>query len=120
VPYDIPQSVIFTQSFERDLKACGVDEDELREIVDAIAEDPTIGDLISGTGGARKVRHRSRSGGKSGGYRTIHYFGGDDIPIFLLTIYTKSAKASLTRAERNHLAEVLPRIGNAYRQRRQL
>lgn len=118
MPY-IPHTVILTQGFERDLKACGIAEDELREIVDAIAEDPTIGDLIAGTGGARKVRHRSRSGGKSGGYRTIHYFGGDDIPVFMLSLYTKSAKASLTKAERNHLAEVLPRIGDAYRRRKQ-
>jgi hypothetical protein len=109
-------TVILTHGFERDVKAAGLGEEELQEIVAVISEDPASGDLIVGTGGARKVRHRGRSGGKSGGYRTIHYFGGGDIPVFLLALYTKSEKGNLTKAERNTLAEILPRIGDAYRQ----
>ena len=108
-------SVILTHGFERDARGAGLSEEELQEIVAVIAEDPLAGDLIAGAGGARKVRHRGRSGGKSGGYRTIHYFGGGDIPVFMLSLYTKSAKANLTKAERNALAEILPRIGEAYR-----
>jgi hypothetical protein len=53
--------------------------------------------------------------GKSGGYRTIHYFGGDDIPVFLLSIYEKGAKADLTARERNKLATILPKLARNYR-----
>lgn len=68
-----------------------------------------------GTGGARKVRHAGRGHGKSGGFRTIHYYGGDDIPIFLLAIFGKGEKDNLTKAERNELAKILPQIAANYR-----
>ena len=108
-------AVLLTPTFERQVRRAGVGRDELAEIVDAIASDPEGGDLISGTGGARKVRHAGRGHGKSGGYRTIHYFGGGDVPVFLLSIYGKGAKANLSKAERNELAAVLPKIADAYR-----
>ncbi len=69
-----------------------------------------------GTGGARKLRHAGRGEGKSGGYRTIHYFGGDDVPIFLLALIDKGKRANLSQAERNDLARTLPKIADAYRQ----
>lgn len=86
-------------------------------IVSEIAADPLAGDLIVGSGGARKLRHRRTGGGKSGGYRTIHYFGGDDVPVFLLSIFDKGEKANLTERERNELAAILPRLAHAYRNR---
>ena len=76
---------------------------------------PLAGTLIAGTGGARKLRHAGRGKGKSGGYRTIHYFGGEDVPVFLLSVYGKGTKADLSQAERNELARTLPRLADAYR-----
>ena len=70
---------------------------------------------MQGTGGARKLRHAGRSQGKSGGYRTIHYYGGDDVPVFLLSIYDKGTTANLTGAEKNELANILPKLADAYR-----
>jgi hypothetical protein len=61
------------------------------------------------------MRHAGRGKGKSGGYRTVHYFGGDDVPLFLLSIYGKDQKSDLTAAERKDLASLLPRIADAYR-----
>jgi hypothetical protein len=86
------------------------------EIVNAIAADPETGDVMVGTGGARKLRHAKQGKGKSGGYRTIHYFGGSDIPVFLLAIYGKNEKANLTKAQCNELATILPKLADAYRQ----
>jgi hypothetical protein len=88
------------------------------DIVTEIAADPLGGDLLVGTGGARKVRHAGRGKGKSGGHRTIHYFGGDDVPVFLLAVFGKGDKANLTKAERNSLAAILPQIAATYRNRR--
>jgi hypothetical protein len=56
--------------------------------------------------------------GKSGGYRTVHYFGGDDIPMFLLSVFGKSEKANLTKSECNDLAALLPGIAENYRRKR--
>jgi hypothetical protein len=85
------------------------------EIIAAIAADPLAGDLMAGTGGARKLRHSGRGKGKSGGYRTIHYFGGDEVPVFVLALYGKGERDNLAKAERNALAAVLPKIADAYR-----
>ncbi|MCO5089884.1 type II toxin-antitoxin system RelE/ParE family toxin [Bosea sp. (in: a-proteobacteria)] len=108
-------SVLLTSVFERQAKAAGLDDDEIQEIAATIASDPRGGELMVGTGGARKMRHAGRGEGKSGGYRTIHYFGGDDVPLFLLALIDKGKRANLSKAERNDLAKVLPRIAETYR-----
>lgn len=110
------QTVLLTSLFQKQADATGIDEDDLQGIVSIIAADPLIGDLMVGTGGARKLRHAARGKGKSGGVRTIHYFGGDDIPVFLLAIYGKDAKSNLTMSEKNELSKLLPTIGPAYRE----
>src|SRR6185437_7438824 len=108
------QTVLLTPTFERQAKAAGLGEDEIAIIVSALAADPLAGDLIAGTGGARKVRFARGGAGKSGGYRTIHYFGGAAVPIFLLALVDKRARATLSKAERNALAVILPKIAAAY------
>ena len=57
--------------------------------------------------------------GKSGGYRVVTYFSGEDIPAFLLDIYAKSSKANLTKAETNDLRILLASIARLYRERPQ-
>ena len=77
---------------------------ERKAAVDAIASDPLAGDPMVGTGGCRKVRVAGKGKGKSGGYRIITYYGGGDVPVFLLTVFSKGERANLTKAERNALA----------------
>ena len=108
-------TVIQTPIFVDDAKRLGLSSDEIDGIVLALAAAPESGAIVPGTGGARKLRHAGRGHGKSGGYRTIHYFGGQDVPVFLLIVYGKGAKANLTRAEKNELAKLLPGIAAAYR-----
>jgi len=50
------QTVIQTPTFLADAKAAGLDDAEPAEIAATIAANPLIGDIIPGTGGARKVR----------------------------------------------------------------
>jgi hypothetical protein len=108
-------AVVLTEVFERQAKRIGLSQDELFEIVATIASDPTAGHMIVGTGGAWKVRHAAPGRGKSGGYRTIHYFASDGVPLFLLSVYGKSEKASLTQGEKNELAKALPALVRVYR-----
>lgn len=108
-------TVIETPIYLGSLGMAGVSADERQGIIDLLAADPTAGDLIRETGGARKVRYARLGGGKSGGYRVITFFGGADIPVFLLDIYGKGQKASLSAADKRALAKVLPKIPAAYR-----
>lgn len=110
-------TVVLTPTLLRQALSEGLSDDDLLEIAARIANAPLSGDIIQGTGGARKLRHAVHGKGKSGGLRTIHYFGGEDVPVFLLAIYGKSSKANLTKSERNELSKLLPRIAMTYRMR---
>jgi hypothetical protein len=44
--------------------------------------------------------------GKSSGYRIITWFGGGDIPVFLLSVFAKGQKANLSDKECNALAKL--------------
>ncbi|HVZ13398.1 MAG TPA: type II toxin-antitoxin system RelE/ParE family toxin [Bauldia sp.] len=111
----VVHGLVFTPTFQSDIRKARLSEGEVMEIVAAIAADPLGGGRMAGTGGARKVRHPGRGKGKSGGYRTVHYFGGNDVPVFMLALYGKGEKDNLSKAERNALAAVLPKIADAYR-----
>ena len=49
-------------------------EDERAALVDHLARNPDAGDLISGTGGLRKLRWAVEGRGKRGGARVIYFF----------------------------------------------
>ncbi|MGO9268591.1 MAG: type II toxin-antitoxin system RelE/ParE family toxin [Candidatus Binataceae bacterium] len=110
------QTVVETASYLADAKAAGLTEAQRDDVVEMIANNPAAGDEIGGTGGARKVRVAGRGKGKSGGYRVITFYSGDDVPVFLLAVYSKGEKANLTRAERNELKAYLNRAVEKYRQ----
>ena len=96
-------AVIETDSYLRDAKDAGMTEDEQNAAVDLVSNSPESGDVMQGTGGMRKARLAGRGKGKSGGYRIVWYFGGGDIPVFLITVFGKGEKANLTQGERNAL-----------------
>jgi putative transcriptional regulator len=49
--------------------------------------------------------------GKSGGYRTIHYYAADDVPILLLALIDKREKENISKAERERISEVATDVG---------
>jgi hypothetical protein len=110
------QTVLETPTFERSAERAGISDDERADIVSLLSANPTAGEIIPETGGARKLRFRARGRGKSGGYRVITYWAGEDIPVFLLVAYAKGVKANLTKAERNALREELSRLAEDYRE----
>ena len=87
-------------------------------IVDAVADDPHEGDMIQGTGGARKRRVGGSGKGKSGGYRVVSYYAGDDVPVLLLALIDKSERADISQSERNELRRDLGNYARTYRARR--
>ena len=90
-------------------------DDELDDIASVIAKNPDAGDIMIGTGGARKVRVAGRGKGKSGGYRVITYFAAEDVPVFLLGALSKGERANISHAERNALKAELSELANDYR-----
>jgi hypothetical protein len=84
-------------------------------MVRAIAIEPRLGDIVPGTGGVLKRRFAGRGKGKSGGYRTVTYFAGDDVPVLLLALIDKGERANLSRAEREALRKELMGYARDYR-----
>ena len=110
----ILQVVVETPEFIKQANLC-MDEATKNEFIGYIAGTPLIGALITGTGGARKIRWASEPNqGKSGGVRIIYYYHNQSIPIFLFTVYGKSKKANITQAERGLLKTIINKIVHAY------
>lgn len=102
------------QSFRRAAAEAGMTDDEVEDLVSYLAENPTAGDEIQGTGGCRKLRFAKRGSGKRGGYRTVTFYTGENLPVYLLTVFAKGEKADLTKAERNGLKEITKAIVREY------
>lgn len=75
-----------------------------------LAENPEQGDVISGTGGIRKVRLKSATKGKSGGFRVCYLNIEDRLILFLLFIYAKNEQENLSQTEKTELKQLADAI----------
>lgn len=108
-------TVIETPAYIRAAKDAGMSPWEREQAVLLVAANPKAGAVIVGTGGCRKVRVAKEHGGKSGGYRVITFFGGENIPVFLISVFGKLDRANLTRAEQNDLARLAGSLRSSLR-----
>ncbi len=109
------KTVVQTPTFLASAREVGLSEEYQNEIVETIAAEPTMGDIMVGTGGCRKCRWAGRGKGKSGGYRTVHYNGADDVPVLLLAAIDKGERDNLSQDERNRLKKALQIYETEYR-----
>ena len=90
-------------------------DDEYRALQCSLCERPDQGKLIKGGGGIRKMRVASQGKGKSGGVRVIYYWITAQAQIYMLLVYPKSKKDSLTTGELTVLyALVRKELGDGY------
>jgi hypothetical protein len=85
-------------------------DEEYRGLQNELVEDPERGDLIKGGGGIRKLRHAVQGRGKSGGVRVIYYWVKDNHQIYMLVVYPKSKKDTLTDQETTILREFVKEL----------
>ena len=97
------QTVVELPEFQRRAKAI-MSEQEREAAINFIAANPNDG--VSLGGGLRKIRIPREGGGKSGGFRTLYVFGGNHMPIFLITVFAKNEKANLSKAEQAAAVEM--------------
>jgi len=98
------RTFIELSSVTRVLRSTGVSDEGIRRLQLKIAHGG--GDLVSGTGGVRKLRCSVEGRGKSGGIRVLFA----DYPAvgkcYLLVAFAKNVKTNLSKAERNELAKL--------------
>lgn len=88
-------------------KDMGLDDKDMQELEKMLLENPKIGDVIRGTGGARKMRFAFENRGKSGSARVIYVDFEIFEKIFFVDTYAKSRKEDLTANERNSVKRAI-------------
>jgi hypothetical protein len=107
-------TVVETAPYLNAAKEAGMSREEMDAVVTLIAENPSAGVQIAGTGGCRKLRVPRPGQGKSGGYRLITFYSGPKTPVFVLTVFTKNEKANLSKADQNALSALTKRLVKGY------
>ena len=97
---------LFTKTWE----ALGLSDDELRELQDFLAENPTAGVMIRGSGGARKIRVAFPGKSKSESGRVIYVDFAICELTYLLMAYPKSKQGTLTDAQKKAISELISMI----------
>lgn len=98
---------IHTKEFDSRWCALGLTDDDLAELQRWLCQNPSLGDVMQGTGGVRKVRFALPGKGKSGGIRVVYLDVMVAEKIYLLSVFAKNEKANLTKAERNELESLV-------------
>tara|TARA_R110002124_G_scaffold57039_5_gene160237 strand:- start:3046 stop:3357 length:312 start_codon:yes stop_codon:yes gene_type:complete len=82
-------------------------DDEYRGLQIYLMQKPDAADLVRGSGGVRKVRWAPDGRGKSGGVRVIYYWKKPNHEIWLLTIYSKSERSTISGHILKKIAEAI-------------
>lgn len=106
------QTVVETPMFTRQADKL-FDEEQKRQLINLLAEDPRAGVLIPGTGGVRKLRYAAAGRGKRGGARVIYYFLDEDMPVYALLVYPKAAKTDLTPEDKRAVQALVAELKSA-------
>ena len=106
------QTVVETPAYLTAAKGVLSDAERV-EVVTLVAENPEAGVPLGG--GIRKMRIARPGRGKRGGARVVFLFSGEDVPVFLLTVFAKNEKTGLSAGERTALVAAAKQMVEDYR-----
>lgn len=101
---------IYTEPFRRCWKAMGLQDTDLIVLEEMLLKNPKIGDVIEGTGGARKMRIQLEGRGKSGGGRVIYLDVFEQEHLYLLFAYPKNVQEDLTSDQKKSIRKMIELI----------
>lgn len=101
---------VMTAGFERSWGSMGLGDEELVWLQSLLLNDPEAGDVIQGTGGARKVRIPLEGRGRSGGGRVIYVDVVVREKIYLLMAYPKNVQTDLTPDQKKAVKKAIEAI----------
>ncbi len=92
--------IVRTRRYVKDMERIGASDRDVDRLESAIALNPTIGDVVPGLDGIRKLRFGLAGRGKRGGGRAIYFLMvADDVAVMLFA-YSKAAQEDLTPDQR--------------------
>ena len=81
--------------------------EQMNEVVEMVARDPLIGEVMAGTGGIRKFRYAAKEGrGKSAGVRIIYLVVTNKGVIHIIDVFGKNKKTNLSGTDKNMLEKL--------------
>lgn len=101
---------IFTKPFLASWSAMGLDDTSLKDLEVILLKNPQIGDVIQGTGGARKMRIQLEGRGKSGGGRVVYLDVFEKEKLYLLFAYPKNVQDELTSEQKRAIKSIIDAI----------
>ena len=101
---------IYTEPFRRCWKAMGLCDNDLLALEEALLENPQVGDVIEGTGGARKMRIQLEGRGKRGGGRVIYVDVFEQENLYLLFAYPKNVQENLLPDQKKAIRKMIEAI----------
>ncbi len=99
-----------TRFFDKAARKLGASEGDLQALEEAIMADPSVGDVVPGLHGARKVRFAMAGRGKRGGGRAIYVVVWVRDTAYLLLAYAKTDQADLTTAQRRVVSQLVTEL----------
>ena len=88
----------------------GLTEEELVVLENIVLKEPQKGDVIEGTGGARKLRIKLEGRGKSGGGRVIYVDIFEKEKVYFLFAYPKNVQEDLTPEQKKEVRRIVEAI----------
>lgn len=104
------QSKKFSEKLDELIKQRKISIQDFDELERSLVANPEEGDPIQDTGGLRKIRLRSISRGKSGGFRVCYLDVKKKEKLFFLIIYGKNEKENLSKEETKTLKSIVDRL----------
>ncbi|MDF1568605.1 MAG: type II toxin-antitoxin system RelE/ParE family toxin [Spirochaetaceae bacterium] len=90
--------------FQKEWSRLGYDEEDFIKLTNYLTDNPDAGDIITGTGGVKKLRWPAPgTRGKSGGLRVIYMAKDKRRTIYFIMVYSKSRQKNLTEAQKKIL-----------------
>jgi mRNA-degrading endonuclease RelE of RelBE toxin-antitoxin system len=104
------QTLLFSEDLDTLIKDRKLLEEDYEDFELNLVAFPDQGDVIQGTNGLRKIRLKSSSKGKSGGFRVCYCDVPEKEKLFLMVIFPKSVKENLSQEEKNYLKHLVSRL----------
>ena len=102
---------VYTAPFRNCWKAMGLNDADLITLETILLANPKQGDVIEGTGGARKIRIKLNDNrGKSGGGRVIYLDVFEKEKLYLLFAYPKNVQENLTPDQKKAIQHIIEEI----------
>lgn len=106
--------IIQTEIFSNDLdtlitqnKLLSSDYEDLEKL---LCNQPDSGALIPGTGGLRKMRLKSSTKGKRGGFRVCYFDFPEHEQLFFIVIYGKNEQENISQEDKAIFKKLIERI----------